>query len=324
MTSASTHPDRPLKVGLYLPNGDGYMSSPSLRGWSGILEMARLAEEVGFDSIWAADHMIFRFPGDEGETQGRWECWSLLSAIAAVTSRVEIGPLVSCMSFRNPALLAKMAETVDEISGGRLLLAVGAGWHAPEYTAFGFPYDHRASRVEEGFTILRDLIRTGRSSFAGRFEHTDDCELRPRGPRPGGLPLIVGTNGDRLLRVAASHADGWNTTWVGDPSAIASLSAAVDRACDDVGRDPATLSRSACVYLTLPDGTGRFAIRSPEEPEPMSPPQIVDTLHRYHQQGLDHVMVWLDPSTPAAIEAFGAILVQLDRSLVTVLPPRGS
>ena len=314
MTSAITPAARPLKVGLYLPNGDGYMSPPSLRRWSGILEMARVAEEVGFDSLWAADHMIFRFDGDEGDTQGRWECWSLLSALATATSRVQIGPLVSCMSFRNPALLAKMAETVDEISGGRLVLAIGAGWHEPEYTAYGFPYDHRASRFEEGFEILRDLLRTGASTFHGRFERTVDCELRPRGPRPNGLPLVVGTNGERLLRLAARHADGWNTTWVSDPALVAPLQAAVDRACDEVGRDPATLSRSACIYLTLPGGTGRFATRSPEEPEPAEPAAIVDTLHRYAAQGIDHVMVWLDPNTPAALESFGVILAELDAS----------
>ena len=312
MTQTMIPPRRPLKVGLYLPNGDGYMSAPSLRRWTGILETARVAEEVGFDSLWVADHMIFRF-GD-GETQGRWEAWSLLSALAATTSRVEIGPLVSCMSFRNPALLAKMAETVDEISGGRLVLAVGAGWHEPEYTAYGFPYDHRASRFEEGFEILRDLVRTGRSSLDGRFERTADCELRPRGPRPSGLPLIVGTNGDRLLRVAARHADGWNTTWISDPNAVAPLQAAVDRACDEVGRDPGTLSRSACVYLTLPDGRGRFPTRSPEEPEPAEPGRIVETLHRFAAAGIDHVMVWLDPKTPSALEAFGAVLAELDRS----------
>ena len=312
MTQTPSSPRRPLKVGLYLPNGDGYMSSPSLRRWPGILEMARVAEEVGFDSLWVADHMIFRF-GD-GETQGRWEAWSLLSALAAATSRVEIGPLVSCMSFRNPALLAKMAETVDEISGGRLTLAVGAGWHEPEYTAYGFPYDHRASRFEEGFEILRGLIRTGRSSFDGRFERTADCKLRPRGPRPSGLPLIVGTNGERLLRIAARHADGWNTTWMSDPSAVAPLREAVNRACDEVGRDPATLSRSACIYLTLPDGPGRFPTRSPEEPEPMEPARIVETLHQYADRGIDHVMVWLNPNTPTALEAFGDILAELDRS----------
>ena len=314
MTSAITPAGRPLKVGLYLPNGDGYMSPSSLRRWSGILKMARVAEEVGFDSIWVADHMIFRFDGDDGETQGRWECWSLLSALAAATSRVEIGPLVSCMSFRNPGLLAKMAETVDEISGGRLVLAIGAGWHEPEYTAYGFPYDHRASRFEEGFEILRDLLRTGTSTFQGRFERTVDCELRPRGPRPNGLPLVVGTNGERLLRVAARHADGWNTTWISDPALVAPLQAAVDRACGEVGRDPGTLSRSACIYLTLPGGAGRFPTRSPEEPDPAEPAAITETLHRYAAAGIDHVMVWLDPSTPAALEAFGQVLAELDGS----------
>lgn len=306
----STDRRRPLKVGLYLPDGDGLMSPPSLRGWSGILEMATTAEAVGLDSLWVADHMIFRFEGHE--TEGRWECWSLLAALAAATTTVEIGPLVSCMSFRNPALLAKVAETVDEISGGRLILAVGAGWHEPEYTAYGFPYDHRASRFEEGFEILRDLIRTGRSSFDGRFERTVDCELRPRGPRPSGLPLIVGTNGERLLRIAARHADGWNTTWIKSPDAVPPLREAVDRACDEAGRDPATLSRSACVYLTLPGGTGRAPILASEEPAPQEVEAMAETLRSYAREGIDHVMVWLDPMTPHALETFGEVLAALD------------
>ena len=158
---------RPLKVGLYIPNGDGYMSG-SINRWADVLAMAGAAEDAGFDSVWVADHMLFRFDGDT-ESQSRWECWSLLAGLATVTKRVEIGPLVSCMSFRNPGLLAKTAETIDEMSGGRLILAVGAGWHEPEYTAFGIPFDHRASRFEEGFAILHELLRTGRSNFRGDY-----------------------------------------------------------------------------------------------------------------------------------------------------------
>ena len=138
---------RPLKVGLYIPNGDGPMGN-GIPHWSNVLAMARHAEDAGFDSVWVADHTLFRFEGIP--THGRWECWSLLAALAATTSKVEIGPLVTCMAFRNPALLAKIADTVDEISDGRLILALGAGWHEPEFSAYGYPFDHRASRFEEG------------------------------------------------------------------------------------------------------------------------------------------------------------------------------
>jgi alkanesulfonate monooxygenase SsuD/methylene tetrahydromethanopterin reductase-like flavin-dependent oxidoreductase (luciferase family) len=302
---------RPLKIGLYIPNGAGYMSG-GIHTWSDILQFARAAETAGFDSLWAADHMIFRMAG-ETETQGRWECWSLLAALAAVTKTVELGPLVSCMSFRNPALLAKIAETVDEISNGRLIMAVGAGWHEPEYTAYGFPYDHRASRFEDDFAILHDLLRTGKSDFKGVYEGVDNCEIIPKGPRPGGIPLIVGTNGERLLKLAVSHADGWNTTWISHPDELRPLTAAVDAACETVGRDPKTLSRSACIYVDLPNRVRRFP-----RPDPIllarSPAEIAELMHAYAAAGLDHVMIWLDPNSIEGIETFSRALELMDRA----------
>jgi probable F420-dependent oxidoreductase len=273
--------------------------------------MARAAEAAGFDSLWVADHMLFRFEGNP-VTQGRWEAWSLLSALAAVTQRVEIGPLVSCMSFRNPALLAKMAETVDEISRGRLVLAVGAGWHEPEYRAFGFPFDRRASRFEEGFRIVKELLRSGKSEVRGEFHQLDACEIVPRGPRAGGIPLIVGTNGERLLRLTAREADGWNTSWVSGPEEIAPLRDAVDRACADVGRDPASLARSACVLVALENGDG-FPFVPNRPPEPVSEAGAAELLATYAEEGVDHVMVWLDPNTPSDIERFSEALAQLGR-----------
>jgi alkanesulfonate monooxygenase SsuD/methylene tetrahydromethanopterin reductase-like flavin-dependent oxidoreductase (luciferase family) len=304
---------RPLKVGLYIANGDGYMSG-SINRWADVLAMATAAEAAGFDSVWVADHMIFRFPGDE-EAQSRWECWSLLAGLAVATSRVQIGPLVSCMSFRNPGLLAKIAETVDEMSNGRLILAVGAGWHEPEYTGFGFPFDHRASRFEEGYAMLYELLRTGRSDFSGDYYRATDGELRPRGPRPNKIPILVGTNGERLLRTAARYADGWNTTWIADPSELIPLRAAVDAACAEVGRDPATLGRSACVYLDLPNPIGRFGGHRPEfvPPPAREAAGNADALRAYAAAGLDHVMLWLDPATPEAVRAFGETLAILDR-----------
>src|SRR5680860_494369 len=183
-----------LKVGLYIPNGDGSMTTTA-RHWSDILQLSVAAEAAGLDSVWVADHMIFDVP--HVEIQCLWECWTSLAAIAQATSTVEIGPLVSCAGFRNPALLAKMAETVDEISGGRLVLGLGAGWHEPEFTTYGFPYDHRASRFEESFEIISQLIRKGEVDFTGEFVSAPGCTLRPRGPRGGAMPIMVGTDGPR-------------------------------------------------------------------------------------------------------------------------------
>jgi alkanesulfonate monooxygenase SsuD/methylene tetrahydromethanopterin reductase-like flavin-dependent oxidoreductase (luciferase family) len=309
--SMSAERTRPLKLGLYIPNGDGPMGNGIAR-WRDVLAMARRAEEVGFDSVWVADHTLFRF--DDVPTHGRWECWSLLSALAASTSRVEIGPLVSCMGFRNPALLAKIADTVDEISGGRLILALGAGWHEPEFTAYGYPFDHRASRFEDGVRIVHDLLRTGRSDFHGRYASVNDCELRPRGPRPAGPPIMIGTNGERLLRLTAQFADAWNTTWLRDPSEIIPLRAAVDAACHAVDRDPATLARTACVYLDLPSHDGRWSWSTPQPPQPRRPDEAADILRGFADEGISHVMLWLDPCSVRGIDDFAETIALLDRA----------
>ena len=178
---------RMLKLGLILPEAEYDMAGATPR-WSDLAAMARLAEEIGFDSLWFVDHLIYRDEMTTLEQQGVWECWSILAALAAVTRRVELGSLVTPTSFRNPALLAKIVDTVDEISGGRVILGLGAGYHAAEYRAFGFPHDHRASRFEEAFTIIRHLLRDGSVDFDGQYYSARECELRPRGPRRNGPP----------------------------------------------------------------------------------------------------------------------------------------
>lgn len=303
---------RPLKVGLYIPNGDGSMGGGTER-WADVLKMATAAEDAGFDSVWVADHFIFKYDG--WDPMGRWECWSLLSALAVATRRVEIGPLVNCMSFRNPALLAKIAETVDEISGGRLNVLVGAGWHQPEYEAFGFPFDHRVSRFEEGFTILRDLIKTGMSTFEGAYERTNSCEIRPRGPRPNGIPLIVGSNGPRMLKIMAEKSDGWNTTWVMSPEALKPLNAAVDAACDAAGRDPQSIHRSACVFVDTPRARGRGLPSIKDRPSVTGVEEIAELLNAYAAARMQHVMLWLDPNDLDGIETVGRALELLDTAI---------
>ncbi|HET8522123.1 MAG TPA: LLM class flavin-dependent oxidoreductase [Thermomicrobiales bacterium] len=302
---------RPLKIGLYIPNGDGIMGGGNRR-WRDVLAIAQRAEEIGFDSIWVADHLLFRF--DDGEpTAGRWECWSLLAALAAATSRVELGPLVSCMSFRNPALLAKIAATTDEISGGRLILGAGAGWHEPEYHAYGFPFDHRVSRFAEGIEIVAGLLRAGCVDVRGQYERASNCELRPRGPRPVGIPLMIGGKGERMLQLAARYADLWNTTWVSDPADFLPLNAAVDRACEAVGRDPSTLARSACVLIDHSDHIGRWTWEKPIPPPPREPAAIAEVLHGFAGVGVTQVMLWPDPSTLSGVEALAPVLELLDR-----------
>jgi len=298
---------RPLKVGLMFPDTEREFGGGTAR-WADLLAMARLAEDAGFDSIWVSDHLIFRFEGKE--PQGIWECWSLLSALAAATSRVEIGPLVSCTSFRNPALLAKIADTVDEISGGRLILGLGAGWHEPEYAAFGYPFDRRVGRFAEALQIIVPLLRTGHVDFAGEYYQARDCELRPRGPRPAGPPIMIGTTGARMLRLTAEYADIWNAWALNTPEDVTAARDKVDAACLDAGRDPATLQRSCSILVDLPGRAGR-----PREDGPVlvgNPETLANSLRRHADLGISHVQVVLDPNNLAGIEKFALVLEKLD------------
>ena len=302
-------PNRPLKVGLMLPDTEREMGGGSAR-WADLLEMAQTAEGCGFDSIWVSDHLIFRFEGKE--PQGVWECWSLLSALAAVTNRVEIGPLVSCTGFRNPALLAKMADTVDEISGGRLILGLGAGWHEPEYDAFGYPFDHRVGRFEEALRIIAGLLRDSHVDFEGRYYQARDCELRPRGPRPHGLPIMIGTTGERMLRLTAEHADVWNAWGLNSREEVVQAQSKVDAECFAVGRDAGTLDRTCTVLIDLPGRAGR-----PRENPPFvsgDAEALAEILRGYAEEGISHVQVVLDPNTTAGVEAFAPVLEGLDSS----------
>ena len=206
MTVASG--SRQLKIGLMLPQTEG-MRGPGVRGWSEVSAMAQLAEQVGFDALWLVDHLLYKLEGED-EGRGVWEVWSLLSAIAAQTSRVELGTLVLAMGWRNPALLAKMVDTVEEISGGRLILGLGSGYHKYEYDAFGFPFNYKVSRFEEAIQILHGLLRNGEVDFEGKFHFARECVLKPRGPRPQGPPILMGTVQPRMMACMAKYADLWN------------------------------------------------------------------------------------------------------------------
>jgi alkanesulfonate monooxygenase SsuD/methylene tetrahydromethanopterin reductase-like flavin-dependent oxidoreductase (luciferase family) len=307
VTSART---RPLRVGIILPDTEREMGGKTAR-WADIVAMARLAEELGFDSLWNADHLIYRFPNRE--VQGPWECWSFLAALAAVTTRAEIGPLVSCTSFRNPALQAKIADTVEEISGGRLVLGLGAGWHEPEYEAFGYPFDHRVSRFEEAITIIHGLLRTGHVDFEGTYYSARDCELRPRGPRPEGPPIVIGSTAPRMLGLLAKYGDIWNAWARQTLEELAEDREKVDAAMEAAGRDPATVERTVSLLVDLPTATGR---PSEEKPgfRPREPEELASHLASYAAAGISHVQLMIDPNTLAGIEWAGRALEILDES----------
>jgi probable F420-dependent oxidoreductase len=305
---------RPFKLGLFVPHFEQPWNGSCLR-WADIASMARRAEEIGLDSFWLPDHLLFRFP--QVHQQGAWDAWSLLAALAATTQTIEIGPLVACTSFRNPTLIAKMAATIDEISGGRLILGLGAGWHEPEYAAFGYSFDHRVSRFAEALQIITALLRTGHVDFQGAYYTARDCELRPRGPRREGLPILVGGSGERMLRLAARYSDAWNADRQNDVAAVQALNARVDAACHDVGRDPASLSRVIGIQVDLLNSS--WQAMQPRQwimaPWPLTgaPEELATQIRRYAEARVEHMMVWIDPVSIAGIEAFAPVLELLDQ-----------
>lgn len=282
-----------MKIGLVLPiaeNGE----TRETPGYHTIRDLALGGEAAGFDSLWVVDHLLFRFP--DKPTEGIWEGWTLLSALAAVTTRVELGTLVLCTAFRNPALLAKMASTVEEISGGRLILGLGAGWHQPEFDAFGIPFDHKVDRFEEALEIIVPLLREGAVDMQGTYYQAPKCELRPRGPRAGGPPILIGAFKPRMLRLTAQYADAWNTCWLGDVSSLTERRAAVVEACAAAGRDPATIDITAGVAIATPQAVARA--KEPLDPAKVlsgTAEQVAASLRAYRDAGVAHVMCAVNP-----------------------------
>ncbi len=303
---------RPLKIGVQLPEVEREVR------WPEYVALARRVESLGFDSIWIGDHLLYRRPGDPGP-RGPWECWTMLAALAAATDRVTLGPLVASTSFHAPAMLAKKAATIDEISGGRLVLGLGAGWNETEYRAFGFPFDHRISRFEEAFTIIRTLLRDGAIDFGGRYYTVRDCEIRPRGPRASGPPIMLGSNGERMLAIGAPYIDAWNS-WFNHtgnrPEGVAPLRSKVDAAARAAGRDPGSIERTVAVLVQLTGGRGRA---QGNYAEPGDPPlqgdanTIAEALRAYAREGIGHVQLVLDPITLASLDELAPVLELLDR-----------
>jgi probable F420-dependent oxidoreductase len=286
-----------MKIGIAMPTMQD-RATGTVQRYAQIRAMARETEAAGLDSIWLFDHLFMRRP--ERPTEGAWEIWTMLSALAEATERVELGTLVMCVPFRNPALLAKMADTLEEVSGGRLILGLGAGWHQPEFDAFGYPFDHLASRFEEALQIIRPLLRDGRVDFRGSYNSAPNCELTPRGPRPAGPPILIGSYKPRMLRLTAQYADAWNTNWLGTVEALAEPRAAMEAACREVGRDPRTLEVTVGVTVSYREG---------DRPDPLkalsgSAEEIAAGLRGYADAGVGHVICALSPNNGETLGRF--------------------
>jgi alkanesulfonate monooxygenase SsuD/methylene tetrahydromethanopterin reductase-like flavin-dependent oxidoreductase (luciferase family) len=296
---------RRVRVGVQLPEVERRVA------WSEYVAMARAAEEVGFDSIWVGDHLLYR--GDGREERGPWDAWSLLSALAAVTERVRLGPLVACCGFCPSGLTARRAAAVQEISGGRLVLGLGAGWNETEFRAFGIPFDHRASRFVESFEIIRRLLAGERVTFAGRFERVEDAVLLPRPDVP--VPLMVGSTGERVLRAALSHVDAWNIwyDWYGNtPEGFSRENERVSQFVREAGREPSDVVRSATVFVTFEDGT-RDRPHTHDVPAlGGSPATIAHRLGDFAAAGLEEAILVVSPITERTIRDLGETIAALD------------
>jgi len=296
---------RALKVGVQLPEVERTVR------WPEYLAIAHAAESAGFDSIWLGDHLLYR--GDARPERGPGHAWSLLAALAAATRRIELGPLVACLGFLPPAILAKAAATVDEVSGGRLVLGVGAGWNEAEFRAFGIPFDRRAARFEESFPVVHRLLDGERVTFRGRFVDVDDAVLLPAPARR--LPIMVGSLGPRVLGASLPRADVWNA-WYADhgntPEGFEPVNARVTEAARAAGRAPGEVRRSACVLVRM-EGSSR------ERPDDGTPPvigpapRVAEALRSFAEAGADEVILVVDPITEASVTALGAVLDHLRR-----------
>lgn len=285
-----------MKIGIILPTGETDGPDGRKPEWSFIRDLAETAEQAGLDSLWVADHFLYRAPS--GETVGQHEAWTLLSGLAAVTSRVELGPLVLCASFRDPGAVAKMAVALDLIAPGRLVLGVGAGWHDPEYEAFGLPTDHRVGRFSEWLEILVRLLRGETVTFDGRYHRTRDAVLAPAPDHR--IPVLVAAHGPRMLKLTARWADAWNTAWYGaEDEKLRRRLVAFDEALAAAGRPAQEVARTIGLIVRDPeqpvDEPTKTALDGPVE-------EVAAALAGHAARGIDHAVVLLQPMTLRSVE----------------------
>lgn len=297
---------RPLRVAIQLPEVERDVR------WPEYVAMARAAEQVGFDGVHLGDHLLYR---DDGRPErGPWDAWTLLAGLAAVTERVRLGPLVACLAFHPPGIVARMAAAVDEISGGRFVFGVGAGWNRSEFEAFGIPFDRRVERFEEAFDIVRGLLAGERVTRQARHGGVRDAVLLPRPARR--VPLMIGSTGERVLEIALPHVDAWNSwydAFGNSAEGFAAASASVTEVARRVGRDPAGIERSACAFVVLDPAVAERPIPMDFPPVDGAPEAVAAHLRELADAGADEAILVANPITERSIRDLGAALALLDR-----------
>ena len=287
-----------MKIGIQIPEVEREVTWPEL--WA----MVRLIEDGGLDSVWVGDHLLYE---QNGEWVGPLEAWSTMAAISAVTERIEIGPLVAATPFHAPAMLAKKAATLDEISGGRFILGLGAGWNRTEFEAFGFPFDHRVSRFAEAFTIIRTLLGEGEIDFHGVFYDAANCKIRPMPHTPGGPPLMIGSMGPRMLAITLPYVDQWNV-WFNqfdnDPNRALDLMNWVDEQAEKAGRERDPVEKTLCALFQF----GDTPLRHNATNGISGVDAQLTALDAFRDIGVGHLQLILDPITVDTIEEVVAIV----------------
>ena len=283
-----------MRVGVTVPMSYGETADGRATTFAETREFSTIAERSGLDSIWVFDHLLFRFPPDPDE--GPHEAWTTLSALAPVVPRVELGALVMCSSFRPAGLMAKQAATLDDLSGGRLILGIGSGWHEPEYEAFGLPFDHRVGRFAEDLEVIARLLRGETVSLEGPWRTYRQAVLLP--PPARRTPILVAAKGERMLRLTATWADAWNTAWFGRvDDRLRTRLRDLDEACAAAGRDPGSIRRTVGIRLHPPgegadDATGTDADAA----------GLADFFDELAALGVGDAIVWSLAKTPAALD----------------------
>lgn len=316
-----------MKIGVLLPMWTGSLDGATAT-MRQALSYARHVEAVGLDSVWMTDHLYFEAYSDfravgielpaewAGIMGGQWECWTTTAAVAAQTSRIQVGTLVSNTGFRNPALLARMADTVDDLSEGRLVLGLGAGDFDSEHRAYGFEFARHVSRFENALQIVLPLLRGEKLSHHGEFYRVENAELLPKSHTLGVPPILIGTlqGKPRMSRLVAQHADIWNCMIAfGDCSieVFRNAWAPIEAACEKIGRNPSGLVRSATVAVNLQDGP--YPIVPTAVPFAGSLDQIADRFAEYAAHEVGHVSVIPHPWNEAGLDRLAEVVARLRR-----------
>lgn len=277
---------------------------PGTPHFSDVLEISTIAESIGIEGLWFADH--FSFTSDT-DLRGSWDAWTLMAAVAARVPNVLIGPLVACTAYRNPGVIAKMTEMIQAISGGRFILGLGAGWHRPEYDQFGLRFEPRVSQFEEALQIVHGLVRDGQADVQGDFYQANAAVNLPRSEGGAETPILIGSSGDRMLGLLARYADAWNTCWFGSTKGVPEKIAKLDAACEAAGRDPATVVRTIGISVA---GVGYTGSR-PDALEGDAGAQLA-FLHELQDLGFRHIIIGLDPCTPQGLEVIAPVVEAFD------------